>query len=83
MCYLGPKLSYQLLLSNCYKLIKNCNKTRKFSRSHKLGQNASKCMKLNIGIQKFSGGDTPGPPFHRGEEGQSWGGEAAPGALGG
>ena len=32
-------------------------------------QNAPKCTKLNIHFQKFSGGDTPGPPFSLGGEG--------------
>ena len=37
-------------------------------------QNAPKCTKLNIHFQKFSGGDTPGPPFSLGGEGRKKGG---------
>ena len=36
-------------------------------------QNAPKCTKLNIHFQKFSGGDTPGPPFSLGGEGRKKG----------
>ena len=46
-------------------------------------QNAPKCTKLNIHFQKFSGGDTPGPPFSLGGEGRKkgkkkMGGESPP-----
>ncbi len=69
MCNLNAAIN--LLLSNCYKLWKNCNKTRKCSRSinwTKTHQNARNWISV---FQNFPG-VIPPDPTSQGREGSSW-----------
>ncbi len=66
------KLRYQPFAFKLFQTVKELQQNPQMSLINKLGQNAPECMKLNISIQKFSGGDTAGLPLHRGRKSQSW-----------